>query len=50
MGGKGEGCQEHVWTTHGQKQRGVGSKVGMAAVGGRLSCGGEMETTGLEQQ
>ena len=26
-GGRGKGCQEHVWRTHGQSQSGVGSRV-----------------------
>ena len=42
---RGKGFQEHVQRTHGQNQRGIGSRVGS-----REKLWGKMETTVLEQQ
>ena len=43
--------QEHVQRTHGQNQRGAGSRVGSGnGWGGGGVVGGGMETTVLEQQ
>ena len=46
----GKGFQEHVSGTHGQNQRGVGSRVGGGDGWGEGSGGGQMETIVLEQQ
>ena len=50
MGEKGEGFSGMCITTHGQHQRGVGSRVGGGGSSGGVSGGGKMETTVLEQQ
>ena len=47
---RGKGFQEHVERTHGQNQRGVGSREGSGDGWGGGMMGGDMETTVLEQQ
>ena len=46
----GNGFQECVQTTHGQNQKGVGSRVGGGDAWRGGSGGGKMETTVLEEQ
>ena len=46
---RGKGFQEHVQRTHGQNQRGVGSRVGSGNGWGRGVWWRGMETTVLEQ-